>query len=383
MRIAIDTTPLLSPKSGIGRYTFELLSALRQLPEKPTIFEHYGIHRRKRKAVVNQMGTSVKYDDGVRMNRRFKMIPNDFKQFVKKTLCWIELAAIRPDIFHATNYVAEAFGIPTAVTVCDLAFVRYAETFPADRLQWLEKYLPQSLSSAGKIITISEFTKKELIDLMGISQTRIETIHLGVDPSFTPRKENDLIDSLQTFNLTPKGYILSVGTLEPRKNITALLAAYETLPYRVQNNWPLVVVGMRGWKDHTIAKRIDALVRKGVVRFLGYIPDDMLPRIYAGAKLFVFPSLYEGFGLPLLEAMACGVPTLASNRASLPEIGGNAPEYINPEDTEAMADVIQLLLNDTIKYNTHTELGLDRARQFTWQKCAENTYGVYRKILSA
>ncbi len=245
----------------------------------------------------------------------------------------------------------------------------------------METYLPRSLGVAKHIVTDSEFIKKEINALLGIPKKRITSVRLGVDDTFKPRDNQVLAKRLKTFNLEPKKYILSVGTLEPRKNLLSLLLAYERLPASIQSRWPLAIVGMRGWKDRKIANGIELLERRGIIRLLGYIPDEILPFVYAGAALFVYPSIYEGFGLPPLEAMASGVPTVVSNRASLPEVVGDAGLCVEPDDVDSISQLLISLLGDSHKRDQMIELGVERAKQFTWQACAEKTYTVYKKVL--
>ena len=251
-------------------------------------------------------------------------VPAFLKEKIKQEVLRIGFRIRRHDLFHATNNLASVYDIPMIVTIHDLSFMRHPETHPLERLRDLSKALPKTLHYARRIIVVSQFTKDELISLFGLTENSIDVIHLGVTKDFRPRDEAILAASLKEFDLGPKAYILSVGTLEPRKNISALLHAYEMLPDSIKNRWPLAIVGMRGWKNESVAKEIETLIRKGQLNLLGYVPDDKLPFIYAGASLFVYPSLYEGFGLPPLEAMASGVPTVVSDRASLPEVVGSA-----------------------------------------------------------
>ena len=381
MLIAIDGIPLLTPKSGIGKYTLELSLALKRLPQAPKVRFSYGVHWIGRLKKKDISVPDVGYNTGVEYRKRFEWIPAGLKEWLKGALYRTEIALIRPDIFHATNYVASSFKTPTVITVCDLTFMRYPETLPPERLEWLTKHLPRSLNSAKRIVAISRFTKEEIIKLLGISEKRLTVIHLGVNDACRPRENAELKEKLKVFDIEPKKYILSVGTLEPRKNIQSLLKAYELLPGAVQSNWPLVIAGMRGWKDHTITKGIEALTRRGNVKFLGFVPEKDLPFIYAGAGLFVFPSLYEGFGLPALEAMASGVPVVVSNRASLPEVVGDAGIYIDPENIESMVHAIKSLLEDPEKCKQMAKMGLLQAKQFTWEACAQKTFSVYQEVL--
>ena len=380
MRIALDGIPLLSAKTGVGKYTFELAAALKRLPGVLDVSLFYGIHwsmrLRRNYHLDNGVGNS-----GLQGSRIARRVPDTLKGWLRRKATRLEFAIHRPDIFHATNYVADPCDVPMVVTVHDLSFYRYPETQPPERLNWLSEGLLRTLNQAKGIITDSQFTKDELISLLGVPGNRINVVHLGVTANYRPRDKDVLAEKLREFDLAPKSYILSVGTLEPRKNISKLLRAYELLPDSLKEQWPLVIAGMRGWKDQEITKRMEKLARNGKLRPLGYVPDDKLPLIYAGATLFVYPSLYEGFGLPALEAMASGVPVIVSNRASLPEVVGEAGALIDPEDIESLAHVIESLLLDQAKREQMAMAGLQQAKRFTWEACAKKTFRIYQRVL--
>ena len=380
MRIALDGIPLLTPKSGIGKYTTALAAALRQLPQRPKVRLFYGIHWSMRLRRRNTLKSSVGYNDGVNPSR-YRWLPDPVKNYLKSTFAKMEFSLCRPHIFHGTNFTADSFGVPLVITVNDLSYIRYPEMHPPERIAWLTQELPRSLNSADRIITISKFIKQEVITEFGISEDRIKAITLGVGKEYHPRDPESLILPLKAYDLKPNRYILSVGTLEPRKNLVSLIRAYESLPNEIHKQWSLVLVGMRGWKDQGIRKTIETLQEKGTLKVLGYVPEGDLPYIYTGASIFVFPSLYEGFGLPPLEAMASGVPVIVSNRASLPEVVGDAGVYIDPLNTEAIAEAMRMLLEDSKKRDQLIQSGLKQAERCTWAICAEKTYNVYRSVL--
>jgi len=376
----MDGIPLLTQKTGVGRYTFELASALEGLSEAPEIVFYYRTHWSKR------LKTSAFPSNDIRhrllKNAMLRFIPKSLKEWIGSQVLKIGDIRYQPDLFHATNYVAGPFSGPIVVTVHDLSHVRYPETHPVERLEWLSEGLQQTLHQARHIIVDSQFTRDELISLFCIPEKMITVVHLGIRQEFKPWDDQILTQELKEFDLEPKCYILSVGTLEPRKNLLTLLQAYELLPDSLKTRFPLVVVGMSGWKERAISMRLEALIRSGKIRVLGYISDDKLPFIYAGAWLFVYPSLYEGFGLPVLEAMASGVPVVISNRTSLPEVVGNAGTFIDPEDIELLAQTLESLLDDQERHQQMNRMGLQRAAQFTWKACAEKTFKVYQNVLA-
>ncbi len=366
-------------KTGVGRYTFELASALAQISQSPELVFFYGTHWSKHIKTTAVINANRRY--GKIRNTGSRFVSADLKRWIRQTIFKIGILAYRADLFHATNYVAPAFDGTVIVTVHDLSFLRYPEAHPPERLAWLSKGLPDTLKRAGRIIVDSQFTKNELISLLDVQSERITVVYLGASQEYRPKDNDELSLKLKEFDLEPKGYILSVGTLEPRKNILSLLQAYELLPDSLKTRWPLVVVGMQEWKEQNISRHIEALTQSGNIRALGYIPDDKLTYVYAGAAIFIYPSLYEGFGLPPLEAMASGVPVIASNRSSLPEVVGDSGVLIDPEDIDSLAQAIDSLLNDREKHDRMVEKGLKQAKKFTWKECAENTFSVYRDVL--
>lgn len=382
MRIALDASPLiLAPKTGVGRYTFHLASALLELRDALDVVFFYGSHWSDRLTDL-----AARRGDGSYVslrNRVSALIPEPWKQLLRRRVFQAGFTTDRPAVFHATNYVAHAFEVPVVATVHDLSFRRFPESHPAKRLAWLDQHLPKTLVRAAHIIVPSNFTKKELLSLFPVDSRRVTVVYEGVSSQFRPRVQEETAGVLHEFNLLWKGYILSVGTLEPRKNLVALIRAYEVLPDSLKGRWPLVVVGGRGWKDEAIRKEMRTLMIKGHLRYVGSVPHDKLACLYAAARLFVYPSLYEGFGLPPLEAMASGTPTVVSNRASLPEVAGAAATLIDPDDEQSLARTLESLLEDPAKLQAMANLGVDRARRFTWGACARNTVEIYEQVVRA
>jgi glycosyltransferase involved in cell wall biosynthesis len=391
LRVALDGIPLLTPKTGIGKYTQELAAGLNALPSGPQVAVIYGIHwlRRLRHAVrfdgsgrggLPAVATPAEAD-------RIQWLPDGLKSAAKRAIVRGELALRRPDLIHATNYVSDhltgnRFRGPTVLTIHDCSFIRYPETHPKERLAWLDSHLPSSLDAAAAVIADSEFTRRELIELMGVAPDRVHAVALGVDRIFHPQSANRIRSVLGRHRLAPNGYLLSVGTIEPRKNIATLIAAYNQLPTGLQERWPLALVGQLGWKSGPLATILEQLARKGRLRQLGYVPDHALPAIYAGAGVFVYPSLYEGFGLPPLEAMACGVPVVASDRASLPEVVGQAGLLVDPEDCGELTAALKRLMTDADLRRGLGQQGRQRAMGFSWEACARKTLSVYQTVLS-
>ncbi len=245
----------------------------------------------------------------------------------------------------------------------------------------MDRYFYSRLDRATHYIAISEASKQEMVKQLNLSPEKISVIPHGVDDHFAPVSTPLLIDTLSKYGLRPGFYILYVGTLEPRKNITNLLRAYATLSGRLREQYPLVLAGGMGWLMEGLDVEIAKLGIQSTTLKTGYIPKEDLPSLYSGATLFVYPSLYEGFGLPPLEAMASGTPVITSNVSSLPEVVGEAGIQVPPEDVKRLGEEMESLLTDDQRRGFLIQKGLERAKQFTWEKCAAMTLEVYDRAI--
>jgi glycosyltransferase involved in cell wall biosynthesis len=273
------------------------------------------------------------------------------------------------------------YDVPVVITVHDLSWLHYPETHPKDRVRWLARGLPRALACAGAIMVDSNFVRAEVIETFGVAPERVHTAHLGVSSVYRKRTEEETAGALQSMGLSHGRYILTVGTIEPRKNVLHVLEAFSQIPAAIRERFPLVVAGARGWRAADIKSRLRRLADLGQIRFLGHVGEAALPCLYAGAASFVFPSLYEGFGLPPLEAMASGVPVIASNRASVPEVMGDAGQSLEPDSPEETAAKITALLDDPSAREAMGQRGIERAAGFTWQACAAVTRKAYSTVV--
>lgn len=286
------------------------------------------------------------------------------------------------DLYHETNYIPMPFDGPTVVTVFDLSFHLHRETHPTDRVRHMEKYFYPRLKLADHFITISEASRQEMVKHLGLPINKISVTYLGLDEYFKPIMGDELKLGLSLYGLKAGSYILYVGTLEPRKNITAVLQAYALLPKRIQSGYPLVLAGGKGWLMEKLEGEIKSLNIASTTILTGYVPVEHLPALYSGATVFVYPSLYEGFGLPPLEAMACGTPVITSNVSSLPEVVGDAGIMVDPSDVKRLRDEIERVLDDSSLRASLGDRGMARAKQFTWEKCARQTLDVYKRVMN-
>jgi glycosyltransferase involved in cell wall biosynthesis len=286
------------------------------------------------------------------------------------------------DIYHCSDgLLLKGGSARKVVTVHDLVpflFPRYQTM--ANRWYHRRK-LNYVLHWADRIIAVSENTRRDLVQLFNVEPDRIRVIHNGCDPLFRPSPQGPEMDALRRALGLEQPYILCVSTLEPRKNLKRLLNGFAILTEQPQyRDLTLVLVGARGWKSRRLETMLHKGRSKGLIP-LQDIPRKVLPSIYSGAEVFVYPSLYEGFGLPVLEAMACGSPVVAARSSALPEVVGEAGLFFNPRSVEEMVDRIRIVLEDSTLRQKMVEEGLDRARLFSWEKTARKVVGVYRELL--
>lgn len=288
--------------------------------------------------------------------------------------------ADRLDLFHAPVNVSPIVSTaPAVVTVHDLAFERYPEHYPPPRRQYLSRMTQLSVRTARRVIAVSEATRDDLVQIYGLERDRIRVVPNGVDERMQRAGDEQIAEFRTTYDL-PERFLLFVGTLQPRKNLEGLIRAMGLL--RRQIDWPLIVGGGQGWMYDTIQR--EALQQNVVdrVRFVGYLPAEELPLWYSAASIVVVPSFYEGFGLPALEAMACGTPVVAANTSSLPEVVGDAGILVDPRRPQKIAAGILELAGDDAR---REELGVrarERAIQYCWRRTARETYAVYRTALA-
>jgi alpha-1,3-rhamnosyl/mannosyltransferase len=289
---------------------------------------------------------------------------------------------IRPHLYHEPNFLPFQFDGPTVITAHDLSWIRFPETHPSERVAVMNELFPRSLEAASHILTDAEFVRQEIIEEFGVAPTRITAVPLGARPIFRPRSVDECAAVLLEHGLRYRGYILCVGTLEPRKNLELAIRAYAGLPPAVRRQYPLVTVGMRGWLTSGLESVMQPLVSSGELRPLGYTSDETLAALYASALTLVYPSLYEGFGLPPLEAMASGTPVIVSDRSTLPEVVGDAGVIIDARDEVALRDALRRFADDPAFWHDRAAASLQRASGFSWQRCAEETLDVYRRVLA-
>ena len=387
MKVILNIEAVRFPLTGIGRYTYELGKALQAQPDITQLrFFASGrfvpglpdMNAGNNADVVGDT-TTVRLNAVKRWVQQNPLALRVYQQ-LSGLLRTNGLKGSEDCIYHGPNFFLPKFAGPKVATFHDLSPFTWAHCHEPAKVQYLQKELSNTLRCADRLITDSEFTRQELAAFSGISADRIHAVPLAAAAEFYPQPAQELQPLLQKYGLTYQGYTLFVGTIEPRKNIATLLQAYEQLPMSVRQRWPLILTGYEGWNSADIHTRMQRAGQQGWCKYLGYLPAHELPGIFSGARLFAFPSHYEGFGLPVLEALSSGVPVVCSNSSSLPEVAGGVALLHTPEDVDALRQyLLQGLEDESWRIQAVTN-GLAHAEKFSWQRCAAETVQVYNKL---
>lgn len=377
IRLAFNGSALLSPLTGVGQYANSLARCLQATGELEIEFFYAAIWSR-------EIRTKPVKEIGFLKDLIKKFVPQPYK-ISRAMQGWrfgLGARRFRPHLYHEPNFLPFRFDGPTVITAHDLSWIRYPETHPSERVAVMSELFPRALERADHILTDASYVRQEIIDEFGVAPNRITAIPLGARSIFRPRSKADCQSVLAESGLGHRGYILCVGTLEPRKNLELAIRTYAALPPAFRARYPLVTVGMKGWLTSHLESVMQPLVASGELLPLGYASDEVLAALYASAMVLVYPSLYEGFGLPPLEAMASGTPVIVSNRSTLPEVVGDAGVIIDAEDESALREALLRFADDPIFWQSRAAACLEQARRFSWQRCAEQTLAVYRKVLA-
>ena len=370
LRIGFDGTPLLGHRSGVGYYTSRLLSALVQ--DNPD-WEYLLYSNRPLGPLeppLSQVQQVARYFPRSRWVWMQTILPRTIRQS-------------QPHLCHFTNALAPLRQPrPYILTVHDASLFVYGQYHPWARHLTIRLTLPIAVRRAAAVIAVSEHARQELLRVLQAPAGKIHVVHEAAPNGLQPLVSPTARAALRHKYHLPDEYLLYVGTLEPRKNLSRLIRALKQVR-AAGHRHRLVLVGPQGWMMQNFRKEIAAEDMTDAVQFLGYVPTADLPGLYSLATLFVFPSLYEGFGLPPLEAMACGTPVVSSNRSSLAEICGDAAHLVNPEDTPQIAQALCELLEDPARRAALGQRGLARAKTFSWQRAAQETAAIYRQVAAA
>ncbi|TKJ29831.1 MAG: glycosyl transferase family 1 [Chloroflexi bacterium B3_Chlor] len=384
MRIGIDYTAATHQQAGIGRYTRGLVAALAQqdtddefvLLVTGGMSHHGGLQSQKLKAILPS-------------NFRIRQVPLSHRIW---TIIWHRLriplavdAFTGPlDVFHSPDYVLPPVRqAKRVVTIHDLSYLRYPEGAEAKLRRYLNSAVPRAVRRADLVLADSRSTKNDIIELLGAPSGKVEVLYPGVDEIFRVVEDDKVLSEVSSSYGLDFPFIFTVGTVEPRKNLILLLDAYAVLREASDVPHKLVVAGGKGWLYEGVFRRVEELSLDEDVIFLGFVADENLPALYSLADVFVFPSLYEGFGLPPLEAMACGTPVITSGSSSLPEVVDEGGLMVPANDPDVLAETIRRVLNDPGLREDLAKRGVSQARKFSWQAAARRLLTLYGRLLAS
>lgn len=383
MNIGIWANCLIFEKAGVGKYTQNIINKLIKIDKKNQYFLYFAYfrHRREREELAYSfLGGDVPEN----VTLRFLSIPAQWFEFLTSTPFPIKkLITDKIDVFFSPY----ASGIPKngfekmAVTIHDLVFIRFPEHRGKNLSNYYLKRHRIAIKNCKKIIVPSLATKRDLQVFLSVSPRKIKVIPEAADNHFRIIKNKLSISQIASHYVGAKTkYILSVGTIEPRKNLIKLIGAYSLLPHSLQNEYKLVLVGPKGWNSVELFKRINNLNLKDKIILPGFVNDDDLPYIYNQASIFVYPSLFEGFGLPPLEAMACGAPVVAGNHSSIVEVVGKAGILVDCRDEDKLSHQIKrVLLKPKLAQNL-AKKGHEQAKKFSWERAAQETLEILESL---
>ncbi len=392
MRVVVNQLAALGQKTGVGHYAVELLRCLR-IQAGGDLIEGFpeGWLRRVREACgrirpyVNP-GQATGPTNGPKRRLSLAALRESALGVVRQGGRALQAAAFRAvcrrrsyDLYHEPNFIPLPADCPTITTLHDLSVLLHPEWHPADRVAYYEQHFRRALDSCVHFLTVSDFCRQEVIRMLNLPPERVTRVYNGFRPGLGPLPAERVRAVLDHLGLPPR-YLLYLGTIEPRKNVLLLMQAYCALPANVRAEWPLVLVGGWGWNAAPVADYLHAVGRSHGVLHLGYLAEEHLAAVYNGARALLYPSLYEGFGLPPLEMMACGGAVLASTAGALVETVGSQGHLLPAEDLDGWRQAMLRVVQDDDWWQTLRSGARARARPFTWDRCATEVLQVYRSV---
>ena len=373
MKIAIDVRTVTPVRSGVGNYVLHLLRGLYSVAPEEDFFL---VGQPANLKVIGENASSdLLHQTGI--SHESHPVGDLWEHFYLPKV----LKENRVDVMHgpATLVPLLPAGYATVVTIHDLVAFLFPETIPRKYALYMRWLITRVVKRADRIISVSENTKQDLIQVLGVRPNKITVVHEAAQPGFSPVEDRDLLDKVARRYGIDGPFVYHVGNIEPRKNLVRLIRAFLLMRSRTKRKVKLVITGQKGWLTGRLFKALDGKDLHEDVVFTGYVPHQDLPLLMNAAEAFVFPSLYEGFGLPALEAMRCGTPVVTSNISSLPEIVGKAAVLVDPYDEKSIAAGLQSVVEDQDLRRELSHKGLAQAELFSWEKAAEETLDVYRR----
>jgi alpha-1,3-rhamnosyl/mannosyltransferase len=396
MRVLVNGLAATGPMTGIGHYTAQLLRCLHEQASAEEIrsfpsrwlcrTRSLWAHVRSRWERCNRLPPAAPANPSSPAKAGWR---GRFMRSLRSRGQWLlarNFQAIsrsgRYDLYHEPNYIPLPSDLPTLATVHDLSVLLHPEWHPADRVAHFERRFRRGLKQCRHFLAISEFARQEIIATLHLRPDQVTRTYMGIRPGLRPLPQQHVQQALRRLGL-PSRYLLYVGTIEPRKNLVTLLRAYRGLDERVRRHYPLVLVGNWGWNAVEVARLLDAKSSASEVIHLGYVPEGDLSALYNGARALVFPSFYEGFGLPPVEMLACGGAVLASTAGAVAETVGRQAHLIEPLDLDGWRQAMQRVVTDDDWWHGLRRGAVEAAQPFTWEQCAADTLAVYRRLAGA
>jgi glycosyltransferase involved in cell wall biosynthesis len=381
MRIVVDGFPLRRPSAGIRTYTYELLRHFVSIAPGDEVFLA-DFYVPLQEAQLSTKGDPHRFREAFESLRArvpgwFALMPLAVRDRINRR----RLRAFGTDIYFGTNFTG-TFAPPakTVITIHDLCHVHFPGATSRRTLRHLRKRLRTDADRADAIFADSAATRADVLEFLGMPEQKVHIVYPGVGEEFRPVTDQDRLDKVSARYGLPSRFILFVGTVEPRKNLVRLIEAFRLLCHAPQFTHSLVIVGGKGWADQPIYQALGPLQAGGRAVLTGRVEQDDLPFIYNLADVFVLPSLCEGFGIPVIEAMACGTPVVTSHSSCLPEVAGGAAVLVDPSSAESIAAGIRRVVEDAVSRKQLRQKGLARARDFSWERAARQALDVFHQL---
>ena len=375
MRIGINASSLKNAHSGIANYLLNLVLNLKKVDQRNEYVLFFGSEKNVPGQIAGA-GVECNISKMPTTNQALKILWAHF-------MLPLKLKRMKIDLFHEPASAAPLFNsCNTVVTVHDIAYERIPHCYRFRDRAYFRALSKKGLERANRIIAVSHSTKNDIVDRYSISPGKIRVIYEGIDEIYRRLHDKERCKNIRKFYKIDRDFILYVSGITPRKNLVRLIKAFKILKDRKEIDSLLVFVGEKAWWSEEVFEEVKSSGMENDVIFCGYVPKEHLLCLYSEASVFVFPSLYEGFGLPVLEAMACGCPVVASNTSSLPEICGGAGLLFDPLDVEGLSDAIYRVITDSSLRQDLIEKGIERTRAFSWRRSAEETLAVYSEAVS-
>jgi glycosyltransferase involved in cell wall biosynthesis len=381
MRVGIDCSLVPGERVGIGQYSYQLVQALSRIDHENEYLLYPVFYY-----TFHPLYRHTRLPEAPNVRVAFRWFPRPVLRALRHSRApWFakEWLLGRVDVVHSVSFSAPRFRgrrKRLVVTIHDLSFLTHPECHTRENIAHASGGARDAVAWADALIAVSQHTRHDMIERLGADPERVVVTYLAPPPHYV-REEDPMILSRvrKTYQLPPQ-FVLFVGSLEPRKNVTRLLAAYAQLHPALRREVHLVLAGGRGWLNDDVRSTVERLGVADRVHFIGYVKEADLPAVYSLATVFAYPSLYEGFGLPVVEAMQCGTPVLTSNVSALPEVAGEAAVLVSPANVEEIAAGLTRLLEDAGLRAELRARGYARAQAFSWERCARETLAVYRRV---